>query len=53
MKKDTDGNNIRWFGWEFHIATDTKSELPVAVRITPASISDSAAFMPLIADIDK
>lgn len=53
MKKDTDGNNIRWFGWKVHIATDTKSELPVAVRITPASTSDSAAFMPLIADIDK
>jgi transposase len=53
MKKDTDGNNIRCFGWKVHIATDTKSQLPVAVRITPASTSDSAAFMPLIADIDK
>jgi hypothetical protein len=53
MKKDTDGNNIRWFGWKVHIATDTKSGFPIAVRITPASTSDSVAFIPLIADIDK
>jgi len=53
MKKDTDGNNIRWFGWKVHIAVDTKSELPIAVRITPASTNDSMIALPLISDINK
>jgi IS5 family transposase len=39
-KRDTDGNRIKWFGYKLHIATDVKSELPVALMATPASIHD-------------
>lgn len=39
-KRDTDGNRIKWFGYKLHIATDVKSELPVALMVTPASIHD-------------
>ena len=39
-KLDTNGNQITWFGYKLHIATDVKSELPVALSITPASIHD-------------
>jgi Transposase and inactivated derivatives len=39
-KLDTHGNQITWFGYKLHIATDVKSELPIALIITPASIND-------------
>lgn len=39
-KLDTNGNQITWFGYKLHIATDVKSELPVALSVTPASIND-------------
>jgi transposase len=39
-KLDTNGNQITWFGYKLHIATDVKSELPVALSITPASTND-------------
>ena len=31
VKKNTDGKTIAWFGYKLHIATDTKSELPIAL----------------------
>jgi IS5 family transposase len=37
---DTNGNQITWFGYKLHIATDIKSELPIAWSITPASTND-------------
>ena len=40
MKRDTNGNNIRWFGWKLHILCDSKSELPLDILITPASVYD-------------
>lgn len=40
-KLDTNGNQITWFGYKLHIATDIKSELPVSLSITPASTNDS------------
>ena len=40
MKKDTNGNNIRWFGWKLHILCDSKSELPLDLLISPASNYD-------------
>jgi hypothetical protein len=43
MKKDTNGNNIKWFGWKLHILCDSKSELPLDILITPAS-----TYIPLI-----
>ncbi len=39
-KLDTNGNQITWFGYKLHIATDIKSELPVALKVTPASTND-------------
>jgi transposase len=39
-KLDTNGNQITWFGYKLHIAADVKSELPVALSITPASTND-------------
>ncbi len=47
-KKDTDGNDIKWFGWKLHILADCKSELPLAIEITPASVNDSILAIPLL-----
>jgi IS5 family transposase len=44
-------NQIRWFGWKIHAAVDTKSELPVAISITPASVNDGIMAIPLVEDI--
>ena len=52
-KRDTHGNQIRWFGWKIHVAVDTKSELPVAVRVTPASVNDGIVAIPLVEDIKQ
>jgi transposase len=48
MKRDTNGNNIRWFGWKLHILCDSKSELPLDILITPASSYDGTVAVPLI-----
>lgn len=52
-KRDTHGNQIRWFGWKIHAAVDTKSELPIAVCITPANVSDGTMAIPLVEDIKR
>jgi IS5 family transposase len=36
------------FGYKAHIVTDAKSELPVAVVLTPANDHDSRQFLPLM-----
>lgn len=48
MKKDTNGNNIRWFGWKLYILCDSKSELPLDLLISPASNYDGTMALPLI-----
>lgn len=48
MKRDTNGNNIRWFGWKLHILCDSKSELPLDILVTPASKYDGSLALPLI-----
>lgn len=48
MKRDTNGNNIRWFGWKLHILCDSKSELPLDIMVTPASNYDGTVALPLI-----
>lgn len=48
MKRDTHGNNIRWFGWKLHILCDSKSELPVFIKMTPANVHDSKVAIDLI-----
>ena len=52
-KKDTHGNQVRWFGWKIHLAVDTKSELPVAVNVTPASVNDGTMAVTLVEDIKQ
>ena len=52
-KRDTHGNQIRWFGWKVHAAVDTKSELPIAVNVTPASVNDGIMAIPLVEDIKQ
>ncbi|MGI6706740.1 MAG: transposase [Clostridia bacterium] len=52
-KRGTHGSQIRWFGWKIHAAVDTKSELPVTVRVTPASVNDGIVAIPLVEDIKQ
>jgi transposase len=52
-KKDTDGNDVKWFGWKAHILADCKSELPLNVIITPASKNDSILAIPLIKQLKE
>lgn len=47
-KRDTHGNQISWFGYKAHIAVDCKSELPVALMVTPANTHDAKMAIPLI-----
>jgi hypothetical protein len=47
-KKDTNGNDHKWFGWKLHILADCKSELPLSIILTPASINDGTQAIPLI-----
>lgn len=37
-KKDTHGNQIKWFGFKLHATVDSKSELPIAIEVTPANV---------------
>jgi transposase len=48
MKRDTHGNNIRWFGWKLHILCDAKSELPLSIKVTPASVHDGSVASDMI-----
>ncbi|WP_422487394.1 transposase [Gudongella sp. DL1XJH-153] len=50
MKRDTNGNNIRWFGWKLHILCDAKSELPLSIKVTPASVHDGSVASDMIKD---
>jgi IS5 family transposase len=40
VKLDTFGNKVKWFGYKLHLAVDAKSELPIALKITPAHVND-------------
>ena len=48
MKRDTNGNKIKWFGWKLHIVCDSKSELPLDILMTPASVYDGTVTIKLI-----
>ncbi len=48
MKRDTNGNNIKWFGWKLYILCDSKSELPLDISISPASVYDGTVAISLI-----
>lgn len=47
-KNDTDGNQIKWFGYKLHILCDSKSELPLSILLSPASYYDGELAIPLI-----
>ncbi|WP_405175624.1 transposase [Paenibacillus sp. FSL H8-0261] len=40
VKLDTFGNKVKWFGYKLHLAVDAKSELPMALKVTPAHVND-------------
>jgi transposase len=50
-RRDSDGNQIRWFGWKLHVAVDCKSGLQLALIVTPASTADCVMAIPLIEQI--
>jgi hypothetical protein len=50
-KFDSFGNKLTWFGYKIHLAVDTKSELPVALDVTPAHVNDGDMGPPLIENI--
>ncbi|MFW6281107.1 MAG: transposase [Halanaerobium sp.] len=47
-KFDSHKNQITWFGWKIHAAVETKSELPIALTLTPANHSDKTQAIPLV-----
>lgn len=47
-KFDSFKNKLTWFGYKIHLAVDTKSELPVALEVTPAHINDGDMGPPLV-----
>jgi len=47
-KFDSFKNKITWYGWKVHLAVDTKSELPVAITVTPANEADGNQALSLV-----
>lgn len=52
-KKDTDGNDHKWFGWKLHILADCKSELPINIIMTPANVNDCTQAIPLMKQLKE
>lgn len=50
-KLDTNGNQHAWFGYKLHLAVDTASELPIAIKVTPANRNDATQAIPLMDEI--
>jgi IS5 family transposase len=50
-KLDSFGNKLTWFGYKIHLAVDTKSELPIALEVTPAHVNDGDMGPPLVETI--
>lgn len=48
VKLDTFGNKVKWFGYKLHLAVDTESELPMALKVTPAHVNDGDEGPPLM-----
>jgi len=47
-KFDSHKNQITWYGWKIHAAVETKSELPIALTLTPANHADKTQAIPLV-----
>jgi len=41
-----------FFGYKLHILVDSKSELPIAFRVTPGNVHDSQEYLNLLDDIE-
>ena len=52
-KFDSFGNKLSWFGYKIHLAVDTKSELPVALEVTPAHVNDGDMGPTLMEQVTK
>ncbi|MGF6951611.1 hypothetical protein QF028_004116 [Neobacillus sp. B4I6] len=50
-KFDSFGNKVKWFGYKLHLAVDTKSELPMALEVTPAHVNDGDMAPTLIEQV--
>ncbi|MCL6445408.1 MAG: transposase [Alicyclobacillus sp.] len=50
-KFDAFGNKLAWFGYKVHVAVDAKSELPMALRVTPANVHDGDMAIPLMEEL--
>ena len=40
-----------WFGYKLHLVVDSHYELPLAFKVTPASVGDSPELLPLVDDL--
>ncbi len=48
VKRNTDGNKTKWFGYKLHQSVDAKSGLPLAITITSASVHDTQPVVELM-----
>jgi hypothetical protein len=39
---------VKWFGYKLHLLVDAKYELPLAFKVTKASVADGPELMPLV-----
>lgn len=42
-----------WFGYVVHLVVDCDTELPVAYEVTPANVSETTRFKPLLQDLQQ
>jgi len=42
-----------WFGYVVHLVVDCDTELPVAYEVTPADVSETTKFEPLLKDLQQ
>jgi len=46
-------NVTKWFGYKAHLLVDTKHELPLARRLTPANAADVNHLLPLVEQLEE
>ena len=44
---------VEWFGYKFHLLVDTRHEVALAYRITPANVADCTVLPQLLADAER
>ena len=50
-KYDSNYNVVNWFGFKLHVACDTKGEIPISFKLTPANEADSKNALPLVDNV--